>query len=232
MIHASPRTVKDGSHLITGMENLHLSQPVTYRGCDLESAKCIAIMIHGRDRDTDDILQVADRLNLADIAYVAPAAYGNSWYPDKFMEPLENNQPHLDHGLAVIDKLVNDVKGIGFNCRQLLFLGFSQGACLIAEYVLRNPVRYGGVIIFTGGYGGPADQERYFQGKLQGTPVFLGCSNQDEWVPESRVHETAAAMKNLGADVEVMIYEGDEHIINDDEIKKARKIFQSVREAG
>lgn len=209
----------------------HLSaspETVAAGGCDLAAAKCVAIMMHGRDRNTDDILQVADRLNLDHVAYLAPAAPDNSWYPGKFMEPLEKNQPWLDQSLAVIDNLVNAVKAKGFRETQILLVGFSQGACVVTEYVLRYPGRYGGIIIFTGGFNGPAGVERGFKGGFEGTPVFLGGSDVDEWIPEFRIHETAEIMKAMGAEVEVVIYKDMEHLINDDEIEKARRIFQSA----
>lgn len=213
---------------MTDLNNLHLSQPVATSGCDINSAKCIAIMMHGRDRDTDDILQVARRLNLEGIAYLAPAAHGNSWYPDKFMQPLEKNQPYLDHALATVDKLVNDVRAKGFKNSQILFLGFSQGASLVSEYVVRHATRYGGVVVFTGGLIGPEGTRWELGGDFQGTPVFLGSSDVDEWVPESRVYETAKVMERMGANVEVKIYKDMEHIINDNEITKARQIFHSA----
>lgn len=214
--------------MTTSPDNPHLSQPVATRGCDLESAKCVAIMVHGRYRDTNDILQVADRLDLEQVAYLAPAASGNSWYPNKFMDPVENNQPYYDYSLAIIDKLVNALKAKGFKSTQILLAGFSQGACLVTEYAVRHATHYGGIVVFTGGLGGPGGTRWEYDGDFQGTPVFLGCSDVDEWIPEHRVHETAEVMKAMGAEVEVVIYKGMEHIINDDEIKKARRIFQSA----
>ena len=142
------------------------------------------------------------------------------------MEPLEKNQPWLDQALAVIDELINVVKAKGFTDRQILLVGFSQGACVVTEYVLRHPGRYGGIIIFTGGFNGPAGVKREFKGDFEGTPVFLGGSDVDEWIPEFRIHETAEVMKAMGAEAEVVIYKGMEHIINDNEIEKARRIFQ------
>ena len=186
----------------TNLENLYLTQPVVHRGCDLGSASCVAIMMHGRDRDTDDILQIADRLDLDHIAYLAPAAHENSWYPGKFAR--------------------------GFHYPQIVLAGFSQGACVVSEYSIRHARRYGGIIIFTGGFTGPEGTRWDSGGDFKGTPVFLGCSDIDEWIPERRVHETADVMKKMGADVEIKIYKGMEHIINDDEIIRARRIFQSV----
>lgn len=185
-------------------------------------------MIHGRGRDTDDILGVARRLDLADVACLAPAAFENSWYPNRFMEPIGKNQPRLNQALERVDTLVDDLLGRKFTSDRIVLLGFSQGACLVSEYAVRHARRYGAVIAFTGGLIGPAGTQWDFPGDFAGTPVFLGSSDIDEWVPESRVQETAGVMQRMGAAVELKIYKGMEHVVNDDEIDKARRMINTL----
>lgn len=211
-------------------DNPHLSQSVARMGCPLESARAAAIMVHGRGRDTDDILGIAERLDLGDIAYLAPAAYENSWYPDRFMAPIENNQPRLDQALQRIDTLISELHAKGFDRRRIVLLGFSQGGCLATEYAVRNAGRYGGIIGFTGGLIGPPGTKWNFKGDFGGTPVFLGTSDIDEWVPEPRVRETARVMRRMGAEVELKIYAGMDHIVNDHEIERSRRIFERIAE--
>jgi predicted esterase len=66
-------------------------------------------------------------------------------------------------------------------------LGFSQGACLSLEYVARHATRYAAVVGFSGGLIGPPGTPRLFGGSLDGTPVFLGCSDIDPHIPLARV---------------------------------------------
>jgi phospholipase/carboxylesterase len=209
--------------------NPHMSQPLASSGCGLESAWLAAIMIHGRGRDTDDILTIAERLDLPDVAYLAPAACENSWYPEGFMAPIGANQPHLDYALERIDSLVMELNEKGINTNRIVLLGFSQGACLAAEYAMRNARRYGAVIVFTGGLIGPAGTRWDYPGDFAGTPVFFGSSDIDEWVPETRVHESAQVMRAKGGVVDVMIYSGMGHIVNDDEIARARDILKAIK---
>ena len=84
---------------------------------------------------------------------------------------------------------------------RLVLGGFSQGACLAAEYALRNPRRYGGLLLFTGGYIGPPGWFPSRSGSFAGTPCFLGTADPDDWVPVWRVHETASVLGALGASV-------------------------------
>lgn len=208
--------------------NPHLSQPLAHRGCAPETARVAAVMMHGRDRDTDDILSIADRLDLDGVTYVAPAAFENSWYPERFMEVIEKNQPRLDQALERVNTLVSDLRAGGFDSARIVLLGFSQGACVITEYAARNAKRYGGIIGFTGGLIGPPGHQWNYDGEFDGTPVFLGTSDIDEWVPQSRVEETAGVMRRMGAQVEMRIYERMDHVVNDDEIEQARRIFERI----
>jgi len=106
--------------------------------------------------------------------------------------------------------------------------GFSQGACLVAEYAVRNADRYGGFLIFTGGLIGPPETRWEHEGSFDGTPVFLRTSDVDEFVPEERVRESARVFEHMGANVALRVYPGMDHVVNDDEIAAAKKILQQV----
>ena len=100
---------------------------------------------------------------------------------------------------ALLHGLVGDLGTHGFGPRRIVLLGFSQGACLVTEYAVRHATRYGGIIAFTGGLIGPPGSSWNFGGGFDGAPVFLGTSDVDEWVPASRVAETAEVLTGLGA---------------------------------
>ena len=44
-----------------------------------------------------------------------------------------------------------------------------------------------------------------YGGSLEGTPVFLGCSNIDPYIPETRVRRSADIIEQIGGQVEVRI---------------------------
>ncbi|MCC7022242.1 MAG: dienelactone hydrolase family protein, partial [Thermomicrobiales bacterium] len=110
----------------------------------------------------------------------------------------------------------------------IALLGFSQGACLALEYAARNATRYAGVIGFSGGLIGPPGTSFAYHGSLDGTPVFLGCSDIDAHIPLSRVEETAEAMTRLGANVDLRIYPGMGHTVNRDELDAARALLRDA----
>jgi predicted esterase len=210
------------------MSNVHKGQPVAARGKPLAESRGVVLMMHGRERDTDDILSVAERIGDPNFAYLAPAAKDNSWYPYPFLEPIEKNEPYLSDALEVCDDLINELLGKGIVKRRIVLAGFSQGACLIAEYAVRHADRYGGILLFTGGLIGPPGTRWDYGGSFDGTPVFLGTSDVDEFVPEERVRESARVFESMGAEVTLRVYPGMDHVVNDDEIVVARKILERV----
>lgn len=206
----------------------HEGQPLVVRGRPLEESHAVAIMMHGRGRTTDDILELANRIGNSAFTYLAPTARDNTWYPYGFMEAIERNEPFLSSALAVYDALIGQLLAKGFSKQQMILFGFSQGACLTAEYAVRHADRYGGLVLFTGGLIGPPGTSWPYPGSFQGTSIFLGTSDIDGFVPRKRVQESAAIFEQMGAQVIERVYPGMDHSVNDDEIAIARAIMQTV----
>jgi predicted esterase len=134
----------------------------------------------------------------------------------------------LDSALGRIDSLVAGLLARGISSERIVLLGFSQGACLVSEFVARHPRHYGAVIGLTGGLIGPPGTPRDYPGSLAGTPVFLGTSDPDPHVPFERVKETEAVFKRMGAKVELRRYPGMPHTINEDELDVCRELVRGV----
>lgn len=152
-------------------------------------------MLHGRGATAHDILSLADNLNTEGFALIAPQATNNTWYPYSFLVPPAQNEPWLSSALNILEDLLNDIKSKGITSENIYFGGFSQGACLMAEFVTRNADRYGGVALFTGGLIGDHIYAENYKGDFGGTPIFIGSGNPDAHVPVERVKETERIMK-------------------------------------
>lgn len=196
-----------------------------HTGPEPAAARLTMILVHGRGASAADILTVVPELGFSDIAYLAPDAPGRTWYPYSFLAPLQQNEPHLSRALQTLDSIVADVTRRGIASDRIGLLGFSQGACLSLEYVARHATRYAAVIGFSGGLIGPPATPRNYAGSLDGTPVFLGCSDVDPHIPLERVHETREVLTARGAAVDERIYPGMGHTINRDEIEAARRLL-------
>lgn len=207
----------------------HGGQPFLFAGAKLGEAKAAMILVHGRGADAGDILGLAEYFGRPDFAYVAPEAAGHTWYPNRFLVPVEQNEPYLSSALGVLTTLVEDIGKAGIGAERLFLLGFSQGACLSLEFAARNPRRYGGVIALSGGLIGATVEASRYPGSLDGTPVFLGCSDVDPHIPLARVKESSAVMTALGAAVTERIYPGMGHTVTGDEVEEIRKMLSTVR---
>ena len=207
----------------------HAGQPVTSFGPPLAESKRAVIMIHGRNAAPHNILDLVPRLERPGFTYLAPAAANNTWYPLSFMAEIEKNEPYLTSALRRLHQLVSEVVAAGVPTERLVLLGFSQGACLAAEFACRNAAPYGGIVMFSGGLIGPPGTTWNRGGSFAGAPAFLGCSDIDAHVPKTRVDESADVFKRLGANVTERIYPGMGHVVNDDEIASAQALLDSVK---
>lgn len=208
----------------------HQGQPVRQAGEALDHARAAMIMMHGRGGSADDILAVSGELTVPGFVYLAPQAAGNTWYPFSFLSPIAQNEPGISSGLAAIAGVLETIERGGIPPERVVLLGFSQGACLSLEFAARAARRYGGVVGLSGGLIGPEGTARDYSGSLAGTPVFLGCSDVDPHIPEPRVVETATVLRRLGGEVDMRIYSGMGHTINQDELETVRAMMRAVAE--
>lgn len=214
---------------VTGAAGSHQQEPVHTAGAALDEAAVAVIMMHGRDATAESILTLAVELDTAGVAYLAPQAADRTWYPHSFLAPLEQNEPALSSALDVMAGLVQRIEETGLPPGRLALLGFSQGACLALEFAARHPRHYGGVFGLSGGLIGPEGTTFDYEGAMDGTPVFVGCSDRDPHIPVRRVHETTRTFRHLGAAVEERIYRGMGHAVNRDEIAFVRSRLARMR---
>ncbi len=204
------------------MQDPHAGQPVLSRGAPLAGAKAAMIMVHGRGASAEDILGLAEELQAPNVAYLAPQAAGNVWYPQSFLSPIESNEPGITSGLALLGTIERQVRDAGIPPEAVFLLGFSQGACLILEYAARNARRFGGIFGLSGGLIGPDGTPRDYPGSMAGTPVLLGCSDVDPHIPKARVLLSADVFERLGARVSARLYPNMGHTVNEDELEAVR----------
>lgn len=214
----------------TAFTGPHQSTPIIKGGVDSSEADGAMILIHGRGATAESILTLVDEFDSEKkLTLRAPQASQNTWYPYSFMAPSENNEPHLSSALKKIHDVVEELKEEGFNEENIYLLGFSQGACLISEFVARHPKIYGGLIVLSGGLIGSGDSinPKNYEGDLKNTPIFMGCSDVDPHIPQERVNASEKIFSELNAHVTKKLYPGMGHTVNRDEIHHINQIINS-----
>lgn len=212
----------------TSITGPHQGARILTGGAPVAQARGALVLTHGRGATAESILTLAPLLGADDLAWFAPQASGNTWYPFSFLSPIPQNEPGISSGIQLLADLVASIEAQGIPAERIALAGFSQGACLTLEFAARNARRYGALVGFSGGLIGPDGTPRDYAGRLEGTPVFLGCSDVDSHIPLARVNETARVLTGLGGVVDERIYPGMGHLVNDDEIAAARAMLQGM----
>lgn len=207
------------------MTNAHLGHETVRAGVSLDDAAVATLLVHGRDQDPAFMLGLVDRLAVRGVAHLLPEADGGTWYPGRYHEPLEANEPGLSHALEALTRALATIAAAGIPPQRTVLAGFSQGACLVAELVFRTPAPYAGVAILTGSLVGPRDARRAAPAGLEGLEVFCGCARQDAWIPFADARATAEAFAAAGATVLLREYDEPEHAIYDDEVDVVRRML-------
>lgn len=214
------------------MNDPHADQPIRHAGAPLAEASAAMILLHGRGASADAILSLTRVLDVRGIACLAPQAAGNTWYPHSFLAPRQQNEPYLSSALRAVETVITQVEHAGFARDRIILLGFSQGACLAAEFAAAHPARYGGIALLTGGLIGQEVDRAAYSGSFAGTPVLLASGDPDAHVPWSRVEQTAEVYRAMGADVTVRRYPGRPHTVSQEEVELVQAMLNTVTALG
>jgi phospholipase/carboxylesterase len=190
-------------------------------------------LLHGRGKTPEEKIDLAARFgNLEGFRWVVPEAETpGSWYPGRFFDPRESNEPDLSEAVERCHEAVLEASENGrLGPDRLVIVGFSQGASLALEYALRHPTDVRSMIVLTGGLMGVpgSDWKKIAPRSLAGLRMLLTGSDVDEWIPEQSTYEAANLFRELGADVELHIYSGRPHIVSEEEITEARSFLMSL----
>ncbi len=198
------------------------------------SSQFAGVLLHGRGKTPEEKIDLAARFgHIEGIRWIVPEAETpGSWYPGRFFDPREINEPYLTEAVERCHAAVLEASEYGrLTPDRLVIVGFSQGASLALEYALRHPTRIGSLIVLTGGLMGVpgSDWKQIAPKSLAGMKVLLTGSDVDEWIPEESTQEAARLFRELGADVLLRIYKGRPHIVSDEEIEEARSFLNWIQ---
>lgn len=193
-------------------------------GAPAARATAGVVMLHGRGGSAGDILSLLNHAGLPDVAALAPQAPGNSWWPTSFLAPTSQMEPFVAKGIAAVAEGLHRLEEEGIPRNRLWILGFSQGACLALEAFARAGEGLAGVFAFSGGLVGTADRGAAtpalyghgdkaldYSGRREGARVWLSVHDHDPHIPLQRVTDSAAALRAMGATVDLHRHPGAGH---------------------
>lgn len=196
------------------------------QGLPTHKAKQAMILLHGRGGSPEKILRLPKQIGASEFALFALEAQENTWYPHHFLEEKEINEPGISSGIAVIGEMIDQIEAEGILAENIHLAGFSQGACMIAEFAIEHPRKLGGLYLFTGALAGPSGTRWELDGSLASTPVFISCGDNDPFIPLWRVEETADVLEKIGGKVYKHVFPDKKHVIVRKELEIVRGMIE------
>lgn len=201
---------------------------------DVASAATVAVLLHGRGADADDMLGVARALPDS-WAVVAPRAPfpgapwgygpGRAWY-----RYLGGNRPEADSftaSLAALEELLTELPAVlGFDAGRIVLGGFSQGGTVSLGYALSRAAAPP-VLNFSGFLAAHPEVDAARAGAL-GARVFWGHGLHDTSIPFAMAVTGRRALVEGGASVHARDYDIG-HWIDAAELADAVSWVQALR---
>lgn len=189
----------------------------------------MVVGLHGREQTPDYLIDhlISPLQSTRSMTWILPAAPAKSWYPDRADEESERNRLAIQLAINRMKQIERELRHIPSD--RLVWLGFSQGACVACEHVARAGRAFGGLAALTGGLVG-SDPAGFRVEPLPGPmPALFTAGDGDPWITPARVRRTADEFAGAGASVTVRITPDDQqHRIRADEIRAVAALLDGV----
>ena len=164
------------------------------------------IAIHGWTGDVTSMDPVTKSLKLPDTLWIIPQApfksekKGFTWFQgnDKIAWEVEKS-------LVLIQSIIQDLTHQGFKLNEIFLLGFSQGACLSMEFMIRQDYSLGGIIPIAGFIKNKNNFVQDATNNSKKTKILLIHGNKDEIILPDESQKSFKIFQNLGYKVNLKI---------------------------
>ncbi len=209
----------DAERAMDAISGPHAGQPLLTAGAPALAAEAAVVACHGRGATAQGVVNLLEPTYRHGVAFFAPQAERSRWYPNPTTAPRADNEPWLSSSVDAVAAALEAAADVGVPRERTLIGGFSQGATVAAEFVRRNPTRYGGVFLLSGTLPGSSDERRSasVDGSLEGTPVLVGSGADDPHLDAEAVTETVQFFARADAAVDERRYPDTGHEVTDDE---------------
>lgn len=219
---------------LADVDGPHADAPLAVAGAPAAASKAALVALHGRGGTPEGLLRLLEEWVPAGVTLLAPGARRSSWLPAGHDEPVAELEPALSSAVDCVAQSLSVASAVGeggIPAERTMFLGVSQGGCVLAEFLRRRPQRFGGAFLVSAALPGTDPSGRAVEGDLAGTPVALDSTEADPYVSPERVRGTAAVLEAGGAAVDCRIEPGDAHGLSDETGERVGDALAEIVEA-
>ncbi len=202
------------------------------------NAHKLVVFLHGYGADGKDLIDLANPFGMAlpNASFISPDAphpcamspQGRQWFP---IEEIPKGA--IKASLGLLDLIENEAKKLDLTFKDVILIGFSQGAMMSMQCLLINNKQLGAVI----GYSGALRQEnidaandKILNGKhkFSDTPILLVHGEQDEVVPFQSLERSKNLLNNIGFNTQTLSRQNLAHGIDPEGISKGMEFLKTL----
>ena len=202
------------------------------------NANKLVVFLHGYGADGKDLIDLAKPFGMAlpNASFISPDAphpcamspQGRQWFPIE-----EIPMGAIKASLGLLDLIQNEAKKLSLTFKDVILIGFSQGAMMSMQCLLINNEQLGAII----GYSGALKKENIDAAndlisngkhKYSDTPVLLVHGEQDEVVPFQSLEKSKYLLNKIGFNVQTLSRQNLAHGIDPEVISKGIEFLKSL----
>ena len=202
------------------------------------NANKLVVFLHGYGADGKDLIDLAKPFGMAlpNASFISPDAphpcalspQGRQWFP---IEEIPKGA--IKASLGLLGLIDNEAKKLSLSFKDVILIGFSQGAMMSMQCLLINHEQLGAIIGYSGALkeeniDAANDQILNGKHKYSDTPILLVHGEQDEVVPFQSLEKSKYLLNKLGFNVQTLSRENLAHGIDPEGISRGMEFLKSL----
>ena len=202
------------------------------------NANKLVVFLHGYGADGKDLIDLAKPFGMAlpNASFISPDAphpcamspQGRQWFP---IEEIPKGA--IKASLGLLGLIDNEAKKLNLTFKDVILIGFSQGAMMSMQCLLINNEQLGAIIGYSGALkeeniDAADDQILNGKHKYSDTPILLVHGEQDEVVPFQSLEKSKNLLNKIGFNVQTLSRQDLAHGIDPEGISKGMEFLKSL----
>ena len=202
------------------------------------NANKLVVFLHGYGADGKDLIDLAKPFGMAlpNASFISPDAphtcamspQGRQWFP---IEEIPKGA--IKASLGLLGLIDYEAKKLNLTFKDVILIGFSQGAMMSMQCLLINNEQLGAIIGYSGALkeeniDAADDQILNGKHKYSDTPILLVHGEQDEVVPFQSLEKSKNLLNKIGFNVQTLSRQNLAHGIDPEGISKGMEFLKSL----